>query len=81
MSALRRTVITVRLKPDTTFEKTDSRSKTHLTHPTYLPHLPYLPYLPHLPHLPYSMTGRVSPGSSSSRCAHHGAMPLVITRS
>ena len=24
---------------------------------------------------------RVSPGSSSCRCAHHGAMPLVITRS
>ena len=25
--------------------------------------------------------GEVSPGSSSWRCAHHGAMPLVITRS
>ena len=29
----------------------------------------------------YSITGRVSPGSSSCRCAHHGAMPLVMTRS
>ncbi len=29
----------------------------------------------------YSRTGRVSPGSSNCRCAHHGAMPLVITRS
>ena len=28
----------------------------------------------------YSTTGRVSPGRSSSRCAHQGAMPLVITR-
>ena len=27
------------------------------------------------------MTGRVSPGSSSCRCAQIGAMPFVITRS
>ena len=29
----------------------------------------------------YSMTAPRSPGSSSCRCAHHGAMPSVITRS
>src|SRR5207302_5988677 len=29
----------------------------------------------------YSMTGRESPGSRSCRCARHGAMPFVITRS
>ena len=26
-------------------------------------------------------TGRVSPGINNSRCAHHGAIPFVITRS
>ena len=66
-------------------------------HKPYLPiHLPHLPYsitrdglkagpysIPRegLKAVAYSMAGRVSPGISNSRCAHHGAIPLDITRS